>query len=145
MTDKKIRILKLSDREEQERQMIADIDAIVSDMMANGLSRERISDGYHTFDELYYHRMYLFSVICSYHKDLAWKSKLHHDGTMQKGNFIVGIDTPAGQYSYHYHLEYWDHFDVKELERAPKYDGHLPPDIVRLKSLEDSETPGSKH
>lgn len=54
MSDKKIRILKISGREEQERQMLDDIDAIVSDMMANGLSRKQISGGYHTFDELYY-------------------------------------------------------------------------------------------
>lgn len=60
MSDKKIRVPKLSDREEQERQMLADIDAIVSDMKANDLSRKQISDGYHTFDELYYHRMFLF-------------------------------------------------------------------------------------
>ena len=144
MPDKKIRILKF-DREEQERQKVADINAIVSDMIANGLSRKQISDGYHTFEELYYHRMYLFSIICSYHKDRAWKSKLHHDGTMHKGNFIVGIGTPAGQYSYHYPLEFWDHFDVKELQRAPKYDGHLPPDIVRLKSLGVSAAAESKH
>ncbi len=31
-----------------------------------------ISDGYHTFDELYYHRMVLFSIICNTYKDKAW-------------------------------------------------------------------------
>lgn len=34
-----------------------------------------LSDGYHTFNELYYHRAVLFSVICNSHKDIAWKSK----------------------------------------------------------------------
>ena len=33
-----------------------------------------ISDGYHTFDELYYHRMVLFSIICNTYDDKAWKS-----------------------------------------------------------------------
>lgn len=145
MPDKKIRVPKLSDREEQQRQKVADVSAIVSDMMANGLSRKQISDGHHTFDELYFHRMYLFSVICCYHKDRAWKSKLHHDGTMFNDDFICGIETPEGQYTYHYDLKYWDHFDVKELQRAPKYDGHLPPDIVRLKSLGVSAAAESKH
>lgn len=28
-----------------------------------GISRKDISDGYHTFNELYYHRMVLFSII----------------------------------------------------------------------------------
>lgn len=100
-----------------------------------GVSSQGISDGYHTFEELYYHRMILFSLICKAHKDKAWKSKQHHDGTMFDGYFIVGIDTPEGRYSYHYDLQYWDDFDVKELERAPEYDGHKPSDIDRLKTL----------
>lgn len=101
----------------------------------NGISRKEISDGYHTFDELYYHRMVLFSIICNTYKDKAWKSKLHDDGTMFEGNFIVGIETEEGQYTYHYHLDYWDMYDVKELDYAPAYDGHKPSDITRLLTL----------
>lgn len=94
-----------------------------------------ISDGSHTFEELYYHRMILFSVICNQNKDIAWKSLMHHDGTMYKDYFIVGIDTPQGQYSYHYHVDHWFKFDVVELEYAPEWDGHEPKDIIRLLSL----------
>ena len=94
-----------------------------------------LSDGYHTFNELYYHRAVLFSVICNSHKDIAWKSKKHHDGTMYNGMFIVGIDTPQGQYSYHYYMNIWSMFDVKELEYAPKWDDHKPSDIDRLLSF----------
>lgn len=93
------------------------------------------SDGYHTFNELYYHRMILFAVICKQNEKLAWKSWLHHDGTMYDDYFIVGIDTPLGQYSYHYHKKYWDEFDVKELPNAPEWDGHEPKDIERLLSI----------
>lgn len=93
------------------------------------------SDGYHTFNELYYHRMILFAVICKQNEKLAWKSWLHHDGTMYNDYFIVGIDTPLGQYSYHYHKKYWDEFDVKELPNAPEWDGHEPKDIERLLSI----------
>lgn len=93
------------------------------------------SDGYHTFDELYYHRMMLFSIICNTYKDRAWKSKLHADGTMYPDNFIVGINTDDGDYTYHYPLDDWDRFDVKELEQAPEWDGHKPEDIARLLSL----------
>lgn len=50
--------------------------------------------------------------------------------------FIVGIDTPEGQYSYHYHKKYWDKFKcVNELEFAPEWDGHKPEDVDRLLSL----------
>lgn len=98
-------------------------------------SKGQISDGYHTFDELYYHRMVLFGVACEAHKEKAWKSWKHDDGTMFDNYFIVGIETPEGQYTYHYHEKYWDSFDVKELEFAPKWDGHQPKDITRLLSL----------
>ena len=93
------------------------------------------SDGYHTFNELYDHRMVLFAVICGTYKGDAWKSFKHHDGSMYDDYFIVGIDTPEGQYSYHYHINEWMNFDVKELEFAPEWDGHEPKDIGRLFSL----------
>lgn len=90
------------------------------------------SDGYHTFNELYHHRAILFSVICDERPDIAWKSKRHHDGTMYDGMFIVGIDTPEGQVTYHYDIEpYWDMFRVKELVLAPEWDGHTPDEAIR--------------
>lgn len=86
-----------------------------------------LSDGYHTFNELYHHRAILFSVICNSMPDKAWKSRLHDTGDMYEGMFIVGIETPEGQATYHYDIEpYWDMFKVKELEKAPKWDGHTP-------------------
>ena len=95
----------------------------------------KLSDGFHTFDELYYHRMMLFSIICNTHKDVAWKSWKHADGTMYDDMFIVGLSLPNGDYSYHYDKEFWDRFDVKELANAPEWDGHKPEDIDRLNVL----------
>lgn len=101
-----------------------------------GWSTKDVSDKWHTFDELYYHRMILFLSLQLAHKDKSWKSKLHHDGTMFEDSFIVGIETEEGQYSYHYNLKYWDDFkEIRELERAPEYDGHVRSDIRRLLSL----------
>lgn len=95
-----------------------------------------ISDGYHTFDELYWHRCILFATICNANKNIAWKSKKHHDETMFGDDyFIVGIDTPKGQYTYHYNLCYWYLFDVEELDYAPVWDGHKPSDVLRMLSL----------
>lgn len=96
-----------------------------------------VSDGYHTFNELYHHRAVLFSVICNMMPDKAWKSKLHNTGDMFKGMFIVGIETPQGQATYHYDIDpYWDMFKVKELEKAPMWDGHTPTDAInRIASL----------
>ena len=94
-----------------------------------------ISDGYHTFDELYYHRMMLFSIICNSYKENSWKSWKHDDNTMFDDYFIVGITTERGNYSYHYHKDYWNMFKVKELDNAPTWDGHQPSDIDRLLEL----------
>jgi hypothetical protein len=94
-----------------------------------------ISDGYHTFDELYYHRMVLFAMVCNTYKQKAWKSLKHSDGTMFDNYFIVGITTPRGNYTYHYDEQYWDYFEVKELDSAPEWDGHKPSDIERLFTL----------
>lgn len=96
------------------------------------------SDGYHTFNELYYHRAMLFSIIIKAFPDKAWKSKQHNDGTMYDGMFIVGIDTPDGQATYHYDIDpYWDMFECRELERAPEWDGHTPAQTIeRIRKLE---------
>lgn len=98
-----------------------------------------ISDGYHTFNELYHHRAVLFSVICNKHSQIAWKSLHHHEGgePMYDGMFIVGINTSSGQATYHYNIDpYWDMFDVPELDNAPKWDGHTPAEAIeRIASL----------
>lgn len=111
------------------------VQSLIKQHKGEKIQTKQISDGYHTFGELYYHRCALFSVICNMHKDKAWKSKQHEDGTMFDDMFIVGITTPEGDYSYHYHLEFWDVFQVPELEHAPEFDGHQPSDIGRLFSL----------
>lgn len=89
-----------------------------------------VSDGYHTFDELYHHRTLLFATICNANPDISWKSKHHEDGTMYDGMFIAGIKTPEGDATYHCEGEYWDKFNVPELEHAPKFDGHTPEQAV---------------
>lgn len=89
------------------------------------------SDGYHTFNELYHHRAVLFSVVCNDRHEMAWKSLKHHDGTMYDGMFIVGVETPDGQATYHYDVDpYWDMFKVKELDMAPEWDGHTPAQAI---------------
>lgn len=114
---------------------VDEINKLISSIRHKG----EISDGYHTFDELYHHRAVLFAVICHDHQDIAWKSKQHNDPNepMYDGMFIVGINTPMGQSTYHYDIDpYWNMFDVKELDRAPKWDGHTPDEAIkRIESL----------
>ena len=98
-----------------------------------------LSDGYHTFNELYHHRAILFSVICNSNRDIAWKSRSHSDGTMFANMFIVGINTLKGQAAYHYDVNpYWNIFNVQELEFAPEFDDYTSEQAIdRIKSLRE--------
>lgn len=98
-----------------------------------------MSDGYHTFNGLYYQRMVLFAALVKAHKDKAWKSWRHEDGELCFGGgwFIVGIDTPQGRYTYHYEDKYWNWFECQELPVAKHWDGHTEEDATRLLSLPD--------
>jgi hypothetical protein len=99
-----------------------------------------ISDGYHTFNQLYHQRAILFATIVNQNKDIAWKSYKHSDGKYcfdSNGEwFIVGIDTSEGSYTYHYSKEYWNYFKCKELDCGKEWDGHTEEDVTRLLSLE---------
>ena len=100
-----------------------------------------LSDGYHTYNDLYYQRCVLFATICNLNKNISWKSKKHNDGKKCFNSdkwFIVGIDTPKGSYTYHYEIKYWDMFDVQELEKGKFWDGHTEKDVTRLLSLIDN-------
>lgn len=106
---------------------------------------EDVSDGYHTMHELYQHRLALcvalFKIYDNYITPLrsrvkCWKSKLHSDGTMFEGYFIVGMTIteftgPTKQISYHYKLQEWDRFNLMEIPNAPKYDGHTSNDVIQ--------------
>lgn len=97
-----------------------------------------MSDGYHTFNGLYYQRMILFAALIKAYKNKAWKSWKHEDGELCFGGgwFIVGIDTPEGSYTYHYEAKDWDMFTCAELPVAKHWDGHTEEDVTRLLSLD---------
>lgn len=89
-----------------------------------------ISDGYHTFDELYHHRTILFAslinILSKCYPERSWKSWKHSDGTMYDGMFIAGIHTKEGQVTYHCESRYWPMFLCQERDFSPKFDGHTP-------------------
>lgn len=88
-----------------------------------------VSDGYHTFNELYYYRMlYNAAFFNLLPKEWVHKSKRHHNGEECFGGgwFIVMANLPTGQISNHYELKDWDLFKVPEKEFADEWDGHTP-------------------
>jgi hypothetical protein len=96
------------------------------------------SDGYHTFNELYEHRIALFIALCSEvdgrtATGYVWRSKLHSDGSCFDGWFIMGIGTePGDQITYHLPLSRWKDTDWLGTERptAPDFDGHTAADVI---------------
>jgi hypothetical protein len=111
----------------------------------------QLSDGHHTMEELYDHRLALTAVLAASAatENDSWRSKAHHpdDGPMFEGGyFVVGIELPTGTISYHYKLRHWDDFaTVPELEHAPKWDGATPTDTVsRLLELVAQIAPAAR-
>lgn len=91
------------------------------------------SDGFHTFGELYRHRLLLTAALFrtwAAHLDMppVFRSKRHHDGAEPFDDpnwFIVVAELPTGQISYHYEMQHWDLFaGVLVVDRAPEWDGH---------------------
>lgn len=92
-----------------------------------------VSDGYHTFNELYRYRMLynaaFFNLLARNGQVEVCKSRRHSDGEKCFGSddwFIVMAMLPTGQVSNHYESKYWDLFDVPERETSFEYDGHTP-------------------
>lgn len=123
----------------EEEKLISKINRDILSLKEKGISTKNISDGYHTFEELYYQRTVLLSIICNTYPNISWKSKKHFDeenDPMFEGYFIIGINTPTGEATYHIKLKYWEMFDVPEIEHAPKNDGYSSDEVLkRLQTL----------
>ena len=113
---------------------------------ANVKKIDDLSDGFHTFGQLYYQRMMLFAALVKTYKERAWKSLRHESGELCFGGgwFIVGIDTPEGSYTYHYETKDFHLFDCQELPTAKHWDGHTEEDVTRLLSLPPVALPDEK-
>ncbi len=103
----------------------------------------KISDGFHSFDELYdFRKMYnavLFNDWCKQNKYDVHKSIKHFEGDLCFGGgwFIVSAILPSGQISNHYEIKDWDLFKIPATDKCKhKFDGHTSNDVLeRLKSL----------
>lgn len=118
------------------------------------IEKGEVSDGYHTFNELYeFRKVYnaAFFNECGsiygmgpndstskprYDVHKSWR---HHDGELCFGGgwFIVVAVLPTGQISNHYEAKDWDLFKIPEVEKAKyPFDGHTAADVLeRLKAL----------
>ncbi len=94
----------------------------------------QVSDGYHTFDELYRHRCLLWAVICS-QRAHSFKTRKNDSGEEWPGWFIAGFNTTDGQITYHLPDELWGLVNAREIERNAGYDGHTSQDVAQRLEL----------
>ena len=120
-----------------------------------------LSDGYHTYNELYdFRKMYNVALFNEWAKEKVqhphwWKegrpfysykfdvhkSTRHHDGELCFGGgwFVVCAMLPTGQITNHYEMKDWDLFEIPEKPKAKyEFDGHTPQDVLdRLANLKN--------
>lgn len=99
--------------------------------------RDQVSDGFHSFKQLYAHRIALFIMFCRALiavnvKNEVWRSKTQSDGTTQEGWFLLGTTNAKGeQITYHLPESEWDRCEFAEtLDQAPAFDGHTSDDVL---------------
>jgi hypothetical protein len=112
---------------------------------------DNVYDWYHTFWELYKHRIHLFIALCKSKLEIEAlnkiqselcetiytqyfniiKSKLHFDWSEWEWWFIVQLKTPSWQISYHLPNEYWEQCEfIDTVEKANEWDWHTSGDVL---------------
>lgn len=114
---------------------LTEIQAKIDNMSEKDVGK--ISDGYHSFNELYeFRKQYNAALFNEWYKNRRYdvhKSKKHFDGEscFNGEYFIVVAILPAGQISNHYMLKDWELFKCQITETAKyKFDGHTSKDVI---------------
>lgn len=102
-----------------------------------GVDTNLVSDGYHTFGELYEHRIMLFIALAKKLRRegwgaAIWRSTAHSDGSVWEGWFILGINQEKDeQMTYRLPMSKWKDTDfASTLDKAPEWDGHTSADVL---------------
>ena len=92
-----------------------------------------VSDGYHTFEDLYDHRCHLFVALMRSNPEMSWRANNNSDGSSYPNWFIAGMQLPTGQISYHLPQWMWKMLNgvkIKTTKVAPKWDGHDAKQVI---------------
>lgn len=135
-----LRIVTMGKALTMDIQLIADA---INEKMEREKNPGQVSDGYHTFAELYeFRKVYNAALFNEWARQGLYevhKSWRHHDGDWCFGGgwFIVVAILPTGQISNHYEAKDWDLFKIQEAITAQyEFDGHTPKDVIeRLSKL----------
>lgn len=128
---------------------LSEINKLIAELSEE--ERNNVSDWYHTFGELYEHRIHLYIALNKYiwrlnniRKDECdiydteyeeyispKKSKKHFDWSEYEWWFILQITTPFWQISYHLPNKYRDSLEfVKTVAIADERDWHTSQDVL---------------
>lgn len=100
--------------------------------------RGQLSDGYHSFNDLYRHRNSLWILVLCLLEALPverpfeiWRSKKDSAGNGDGNWFLLGVGIDQGdQLTYHLPIDLWDRCNFADtLEVAPNWDGHTSDDV----------------
>ena len=113
-------------------------EAINTLIQMEGIDTNKISDGYHTFDDLYKHRVMLYMCVCRLAIETmdfeCWKSTKHNDESVYDGWFIMGlvsVNDPTLNITYHLPMTCFDNCDFAvTIDKAPEWDGHSSFDVL---------------
>lgn len=117
--------------------VVAKINETLQEMKEKGFPIGEVSDGYHTFDELYEHRIVLWIALCKMSKHAGfvnpWRSKVHSDGSVMEGWFVLGMYVrPGDQMTYHLPMSEWINCEFADtMAKAPDFDGHTSSDVLK--------------
>ena len=92
-----------------------------------------ISDGYHTFKEIYNHRKLLYINLC-----LQNPEKCVYADHKEWESFVLVYNSEAGQISYHISYDMYNLIkgNIKEVKFGEHgWDGHTPDDVIERLTL----------
>ena len=126
----------ISEEEFDEKVQYEDYKAFEDSMMGDEVV-DTLNEQEDLISELYLFRLIynalLFNEWYKKGKYEVYKSKRHHDGSIpfdDENWFIVVAILPTGQISNHYHIRYWDEFQIPEVEKVKhEFDGHTSKDV----------------
>lgn len=91
-----------------------------------------VSDGYHTFNELYAHRCLLFCGLMNLiHRQGGFVWRQNDPVGDETGWILGGIALPTGIITYHMNRDCEKYIlDIPFLESPPAWDGHTSDDVL---------------
>lgn len=111
---------------------------------------EDMKNGDMSFKNLYDLREEAFAQFCADHSDIAYKARVHADGTMaQEGMIVVGVNIGTEEtprlITMHVEESEWDNLfkDVHEVPRSPEWHGERGDSERFLRELNEDEREAS--